>query len=36
MNAGFEEIYVANMGPHYAEMIRGYGREVLPRLREAG
>ena len=36
VKAGFEEIYVANMGPHYAEMIRGYGREVLPRLREAG
>jgi G6PDH family F420-dependent oxidoreductase len=35
LKAGFEEIYVANMGPHYAEMLRGYGREVLPRLREA-
>ncbi|MEP6648365.1 MAG: TIGR03557 family F420-dependent LLM class oxidoreductase [Lapillicoccus sp.] len=33
--AGFEEIYVANMGPNYADMIRGYGREVLPRLRGA-
>jgi G6PDH family F420-dependent oxidoreductase len=35
LKAGFEEIYVANMGPNYADMIRGYGRDVLPRLREA-
>ncbi len=30
---GFDDIYVANMGPHYAEMIAMYGREVLPELR---
>jgi G6PDH family F420-dependent oxidoreductase len=30
---GFDEIYVGNMGPHYAEMIRSYGVEVLPELR---
>jgi hypothetical protein len=30
---GFDEIYVGNMGPHYAEMIRSYGAEVLPGLR---
>ncbi|MFL6060050.1 MAG: TIGR03557 family F420-dependent LLM class oxidoreductase [Marmoricola sp.] len=33
VDAGFDEIYVANMGPHYAEMIRAYGAEVIPRLR---
>ena len=36
IDAGFEEIYVANMGPHYAAMLKAYGRDVLPRLREAG
>lgn len=33
LQAGFDEIYVANMGPRYADMIRAYGREVLPELR---
>ncbi|MGV1007035.1 MAG: TIGR03557 family F420-dependent LLM class oxidoreductase [Dermatophilaceae bacterium] len=33
LQAGFDEIYVANMGPHYADMIRSYGEHVLPRLR---
>lgn len=33
LDAGFDEIYVANMGPQYADMIRAYGREVLPELR---
>ena len=33
LDAGFDEIYVANMGPEYADMIRAYGREVLPELR---
>jgi G6PDH family F420-dependent oxidoreductase len=33
IEAGFDEIYVANMGPHYADMIRFYGDEVLPALR---
>ena len=28
-------MYVANMGPHYAEMIAAYGAEVLPALRES-
>jgi G6PDH family F420-dependent oxidoreductase len=31
--AGFSEIYVADMGPHYAAMIRAYGKEVLPAVR---
>lgn len=31
--AGFDEIYVANMGPHYKEMIRLWGDEVIPQLR---
>ena len=34
VDAGFEELYVANMGPHYADMISAYGAEVLPALRE--
>jgi G6PDH family F420-dependent oxidoreductase len=32
-DAGFDEIYVANMGPHYADMLRMYGEAVLPALR---
>ena len=32
-DAGFDELYVANMGPHHQEMIEFYGREVLPQLR---
>lgn len=31
--AGYDEVYVANMGPHYGPMIEAYGREVLPGLR---
>ncbi|NNG37199.1 TIGR03557 family F420-dependent LLM class oxidoreductase [Nakamurella aerolata] len=33
VDAGFDEIYVANMGPHYADMIKEFGSEVLPELR---
>ncbi len=33
VEAGFDEVYVANMGPHYAAMIRAYGKDVLPALR---
>ncbi|WP_110241846.1 LLM class F420-dependent oxidoreductase [Nocardioides gilvus] len=33
VDAGYDEVYVANMGPHWREMIRAYGEEVLPRLR---
>jgi hypothetical protein len=33
LEAGFDEVYVANMGPHYKEMIRRYGEEVLPAVR---
>lgn len=33
LDAGFDEVYVANMGPHYTDMIAAYGREVLPELR---
>ncbi|MCA1983799.1 MAG: TIGR03557 family F420-dependent LLM class oxidoreductase [Nocardioides sp.] len=32
--ASFEEVYVANIGPHYAEMIRRFGEEVLPAVRK--
>jgi G6PDH family F420-dependent oxidoreductase len=30
--AGYDELYVANMGPHFLEMIEFYGREILPEL----
>jgi G6PDH family F420-dependent oxidoreductase len=33
LDAGYDEVYVANMGPHYLDMIAAYGRDVLPRLR---
>ena len=33
VDAGLDEVYVANMGPHYLPMIQAYGREVLPALR---
>ena len=33
VDAGFDEVYVANMGPHYADMIAAYGSDVLPQLR---
>jgi len=32
--AGFEEVYVANVGPHYEDMIRTFGEQVLPAVRE--
>ncbi len=28
--AGYDELYLANMGPHYREMIDFYGKAVLP------
>jgi G6PDH family F420-dependent oxidoreductase len=31
--AGYDEVYVANMGPHYLDMIQAYGQDVLPQLR---
>jgi G6PDH family F420-dependent oxidoreductase len=33
VDAGYDEVYVANMGPHYLARIEAYGRDVLPRLR---
>jgi G6PDH family F420-dependent oxidoreductase len=30
--AGYDELYVANMGPHYCDMIEFYGKEILPAL----
>jgi G6PDH family F420-dependent oxidoreductase len=33
-DAGYDEVYVANMGPNYAAMIEAYGRDVLPKLRD--
>jgi G6PDH family F420-dependent oxidoreductase len=35
LETGFDEIYVANIGPHYADMIRLYGDEVLPDVRRS-
>lgn len=32
--AGFDELYVANIGPHYRELIDLYRREILPQLGE--
>jgi G6PDH family F420-dependent oxidoreductase len=29
----FEEVYVANMGPYYADMIKAFGSDVLPAVR---
>ncbi|WP_114423424.1 TIGR03557 family F420-dependent LLM class oxidoreductase [Nocardioides houyundeii] len=34
VEAGFDELYVGNIGRHYRDMITTYGAEVLPRLRE--
>ena len=31
--AGYDEVYVANMGPHWEQMIAAYGDRVLPRVR---
>ena len=33
LDAGFEELYVSNMGRHYREMIEAFGAEGLPELR---
>ena len=34
VDAGYDEVYVANMGPNFVAMIEAYGSEVLPRLRD--
>jgi G6PDH family F420-dependent oxidoreductase len=34
-DAGFDEVYVANMGPNYLAMIEAYGRDVLPTFAES-
>ncbi|MDX6359734.1 MAG: hypothetical protein QOH37_2788, partial [Nocardioidaceae bacterium] len=31
--AGFDALHIANMGPHYLDMIHFYGERVLPELR---
>ncbi len=31
-DAGFDELYVANMGPHHQDMIEFYAKQVLPQL----
>jgi G6PDH family F420-dependent oxidoreductase len=32
-DAGYDELHVANMGPHFLDMIEFYGAEVLPQTR---
>ncbi|MDQ4097654.1 MAG: TIGR03557 family F420-dependent LLM class oxidoreductase [Actinomycetota bacterium] len=34
LEAGFDEVYVANMGPHYKQMQAAYGEHVLPAVRQ--
>jgi G6PDH family F420-dependent oxidoreductase len=36
LEVGFDEVYVGNMGPHYADMIQQFGTKVLPAARELG
>jgi G6PDH family F420-dependent oxidoreductase len=33
--AGYDEVYVSNMGPNYATMLKVYGEKVLPAVRSA-
>jgi len=33
VEAGFDEVYVANMGPHTVDMMNLYRTEILPELR---
>jgi G6PDH family F420-dependent oxidoreductase len=35
VDAGFDEVLVANTGPHYAAMIELFAKDVLPELRSA-
>jgi hypothetical protein len=34
-DAGYDALDVANMGPHYREMIEFYGKHILPHLPES-
>ena len=36
VEAGFDEIYVSNSGPHYREFFAGYREHVLPKLKSNG
>jgi hypothetical protein len=33
VDASYDEVYVANMGPNYLAMIEAHGKDVLPQLR---
>jgi G6PDH family F420-dependent oxidoreductase len=35
VDVGFDEIYLANMGPHSQDMLKMYASEVLPQLRSS-
>jgi G6PDH family F420-dependent oxidoreductase len=34
-DAGYDALYIANMGPHHQAMIEFYGEQILPKLRRA-
>ncbi len=34
-DAGYDELYIANMGPHALEMIAFYGERILPKLHDS-
>jgi G6PDH family F420-dependent oxidoreductase len=33
LDLGFDEVYVGNIGPHYAQMLEMFGKEILPEAR---
>jgi len=33
VDAGYDEVYVSQIGPRYKEFFEAYGDQVLPRLR---
>ena len=35
VDAGYDEVYVSNMGPNYQQMLQAYGEKVLPALRSS-
>ena len=36
VKAGYDEVYVANVGPHYGGFFQLYQREIFPSLRLSG
>lgn len=33
LDAGYDDVHIANMGPHWRDMIAAYGSEVIPEVR---